>query len=234
MVDNGKDALCRLERETYDVVLMDVQMPRVDGFEATAIIREWEKTTGRHQYIIAMTAHAMAGDRERCLAAGMDQYIAKPIDAERLIELVEQAPVGPATSVPATATDAEESFAFEEALEQMEGDRALFAEVVELFGRESPELVQRLRDAVSARDPKAVEQAAHKLKSSVAIFGRSTAFQIVRMLEEEAAAGNLSHAADRMTELEPALERLQAALEQFVGRELQSHEVSHEQTDSNR
>ncbi|MDW8344831.1 MAG: response regulator [Verrucomicrobiae bacterium] len=234
VVDNGKDALCRLERETFDVVLMDVQMPRVDGFEATAIIREWEKQSGRHQYIIAMTAHAMAGDRERCLAAGMDDYISKPIDADRLIELVEQVPVGASNRDAAGLTEVNESFAFDEALEQMEEDRALFAEVVELFRQESPELVRRLKEAVDNKEAKAVEQAAHKLKSSVAIFGRSEAQQLVRELEERAAAGDLHDAAARLAKLEGALERLLSALQAYMANEIQPEEVAHEQTDSDR
>ena len=83
-------ALAAIERENFDVVLMDVQMPEMDGFEATAAIRAQERDSGKHLPIIAMTAHAMAGDRERCLAAGMDNYIAKPINARALIEVLQQ------------------------------------------------------------------------------------------------------------------------------------------------
>ena len=81
---NGREALAALDQENFDVVLMDVQMPEMDGFEATAAIRVREESTGRHLPIIAMTAHAMQGDQERCLAAGMDGYIAKPIKAQRI------------------------------------------------------------------------------------------------------------------------------------------------------
>jgi CheY-like chemotaxis protein len=87
---NGREALAALDRENFDVVLMDVQMPEMDGFDATASIRAREQDTGRHLPIIAMTAHAMQGDRERCLAAGMDGYIAKPIQARELIDLLEK------------------------------------------------------------------------------------------------------------------------------------------------
>ena len=87
---NGREALAALDRENFDVVLMDVQMPEMDGFDATAAIRAREQDTGRHLPIIAMTAHAMQGDRERCLAAGMDGYIAKPIQARELIDLLEK------------------------------------------------------------------------------------------------------------------------------------------------
>jgi signal transduction histidine kinase/ActR/RegA family two-component response regulator len=89
LASNGRQALAALDRENFDVVLMDVQMPEMDGFEATAVIRARERDTGKRLPIIAMTAHAMKGDRERCLAAGMDSYIAKPITAPELIELLE-------------------------------------------------------------------------------------------------------------------------------------------------
>src|SRR5271157_69630 len=89
VTSNGHEALAALDRDNFDVVLMDVQMPEMDGFEATAVIRVREQSTGRHLPIIAMTAHAMQGDRERCLAAGMDGYIAKPIKAQELLDLLE-------------------------------------------------------------------------------------------------------------------------------------------------
>ena len=88
IAENGKAALRMIEEQSFDVILMDVQMPEMGGFEATAMIREKEQRTGRHIPIIAMTAHAMAGDRERCLAAGMDDYLSKPVAASTLLELV--------------------------------------------------------------------------------------------------------------------------------------------------
>ena len=90
LVSNGHEALEALRRGAFDLVLMDIQMPDMDGFEATAAIRQWERETGRHVRIVAMTAHAMNGDRERCLAAGMDDYLSKPIDHRTLFDAVEQ------------------------------------------------------------------------------------------------------------------------------------------------
>jgi CheY-like chemotaxis protein len=90
LANNGKEALSALEREKFDVVLMDIQMPEMDGFEATAAIRQQEKgTPGHHQIVIAMTAHAIAGDRERCLRAGMDGYVSKPFRLAELLKEIE-------------------------------------------------------------------------------------------------------------------------------------------------
>jgi CheY-like chemotaxis protein len=90
VTSNGREAVEALERESFDLVMMDVQMPEVDGFEATALIRERENGTGTHLPIVAMTAHAMTGDRERCLAAGMDSYVSKPIQSKELFEAIEK------------------------------------------------------------------------------------------------------------------------------------------------
>src|SRR5262249_54084731 len=102
VVDNGQEALAALERQTFDLVLMDVQMPQMDGYEATERIRAKEQTTGWHVPIIAMTAHAMKGDRERCLQAGMEGYVAKPIQAKELFEAIASlAPRGEGATAPA-------------------------------------------------------------------------------------------------------------------------------------
>src|SRR5439155_24904718 len=100
---DGKQAVTAVERESFDLVLMDVQMPHLNGFEATAAIRMMEKETGKHMPIIAMTAHAMKGDREKCLAAGMDGYVSKPVQAAELFatmaSVISGAPESPATNV---------------------------------------------------------------------------------------------------------------------------------------
>jgi CheY-like chemotaxis protein len=88
LAGSGREVLAALEKQTFDLILMDVQMPEMDGFEATAAIREKEKATGTHVPIVAMTAHAMAGDRERCLAAGMDNYVSKPIRSQELFAAI--------------------------------------------------------------------------------------------------------------------------------------------------
>ena len=89
VANNGREAVEALQEQKFDLVLMDVQMPEMDGFEATAVIREQETSTGRHQRVVAMTAHAMKGDRERCLQAGMDGYLSKPVNPKELFEVLE-------------------------------------------------------------------------------------------------------------------------------------------------
>ena len=98
VASHGREALAALDRQAFDLVLMDVQMPVMDGFEATAIIRQNEKGTDRHIPIIALTAHAMKGDQERCLAAGMDDYISKPVQPRALLDLVEKYSKQPLTA----------------------------------------------------------------------------------------------------------------------------------------
>ena len=103
MTATGREAVERIREEVFDVVLMDVQMPDMDGLEATALIREWENSRGRRTPIIALTAHSMKGDRERCLAAGMDGYVTKPFDADKLFEVVESTARQQAQESPAPA-----------------------------------------------------------------------------------------------------------------------------------
>jgi CheY-like chemotaxis protein len=100
VVSDGSAALAALEAKNYDVVLMDVQMPVMDGFEATAAIREKERHTGGHQWVIALTAHAMKGDEARCLAAGMDSYLAKPIRSHELFGLLDKCGCNPCATAP--------------------------------------------------------------------------------------------------------------------------------------
>ena len=143
MAENGKLAVEALEKQSFDVVLMDVQMPEMDGFEATAAIRQKEKSTGNHVPIIAMTAHAMKGDRERCLAAGMDAYISKPVHIEELLQVTEglTRPHRTDRSQPGTVTAALAAFDREQRCLRVEGDEALLADLAKLFCDECPRML---------------------------------------------------------------------------------------------
>ncbi len=173
VANNGQEAITAVANELFDVVLMDVQMPAMDGLEATGIIREKEKESGAHIPIIAMTAHAMKGDRERCLEAGMDGYIAKPIRAKDLYETVEVtvARVCGPPSQDNGITEVKEIIDRDQLLKQIGGNAENLKEIVELFAVESEKLTTRMRDAITNEDPSELQRAAHTLKGSISLFG---------------------------------------------------------------
>jgi CheY-like chemotaxis protein len=193
----------------FDLILMDVQMPEMDGFEATAAIRAWEKETGRRIPIIAMTAHAMKGDRENCLKAGMDGYLSKPFQAQELFDVLENLalPTREAFARP------EEGPVFDEAkaLIGVGGDRELLNELMEIFFVEAPKLLKELRAAINRADAGTVRRAAHTLKSTAGIFSPQ-ALQVAQHLEVLGKQGDLSRAGEAFAQLEEVLERLTSAL----------------------
>ncbi|HWG42328.1 MAG TPA: PAS domain S-box protein [Gemmataceae bacterium] len=206
LAHNGKEVLALLERETFDLVLMDLEMPEMGGFEATANIRQRERATDRHIPILALTAHAMKGDRERCLQAGMDGYVAKPIQARELFQAIaELLPVSPAveeSSAPAVVLDRVE------ALQHVGGDPELLRELIGVFLQDCPRMMEEAREALQASDVLKLKRAAHSLKGAVAILGGKAAFDAALRLETMARQGDLSQA-------EPAWETLRHALEQL-------------------
>jgi CheY-like chemotaxis protein len=174
---NGREAIAALEHQAFDVILMDVQMPEMGGFEATAAIRENEKTAGGHIPIIAMTAHAMKGDRERCLAGGMDEYLTKPLDSRRLCTLVESLAAG-------ASAPSDETLVPRQVLARMGGDHELLAEISRLFVDDAPRHLERIRAAIDARDGDALRRAAHGLKGAAANFDADGVVRAARALEE--------------------------------------------------
>ena len=170
---NGKLALEALETQAFDLILMDVQMPEMDGFEATAAIRKREASAGTHIPIIAMTAHAMKGDRERCLQAGMDGYISKPVQADELLKLVEAMGAG-ATGDAANPTEsAKDAFDRKAALARVDGDESLLADLARLFLEEGPKMLVAIQTAVFEKDAARLERAAHSIKGTVSTFARA-------------------------------------------------------------
>jgi CheY-like chemotaxis protein len=214
---NGREALEALEKAApggFDVVLMDVQMPEMDGVEATAAIRQKEKATGKHLPIVAITAHALKGDRERCLAAGMDDYVAKPIQARELWAAVEGAAL-PAVekreSVPAGPRPME-ILDRVTALARVDGDAKLLGELAGLFLADCARLLSAVEEAVARGDAKALEHAAHALKSSVGNFAAHAAFQAACWLEMLGRQGDLSEAQEAYAALQQEIERLRPAM----------------------
>jgi len=217
VAQTGRQALVALETERFDMVLMDVQMPQMDGLEATAAIREREAAVGGHLRIVAMTAHAMKGDRERCLAAGMDDYISKPIDPQELFAVVERTPpsagvaavsAGPAGPPPAESPP----FDLAAATARVQGDVALLAEMAQVFLDNRERLLLDVWEAVGAREAQALERAAHALKGAVGHFGAEPAFEVARRLEMAGRSGDLTQADELLGMLEAELARLSQAL----------------------
>jgi CheY-like chemotaxis protein len=183
---NGREALAAVTGQTFDVVLMDVQMPEMGGFEATAAIRALEvQRGGSHLPIIAMTAHAMKGDRERCLAAGMDEYLTKPLDPRHLCALVEEMAGG----APASAPRGEHLTVPSEVLARVGGDRELLAEISRLFVDDAPRHLEKIRQALDARDGESLRRAAHGLKGAAANFDADGVVNAARALEEMGRTG---------------------------------------------
>ena len=213
VANNGKEALETLAGLAFDAVLMDVQMPEMDGFAATAAIRAREVGTGVHTPIIAMTAHALKGDRERCLAAGMDGYVTKPLRPQELFDVLEDLPVASVAGAAATGSTAEFTvFDRDTALERMDGDVDLMKELVGLFLDDCPQRMAEIHEALTRRDATKLRQAAHTLKGSVGNFGAREAFELAHQLETIAQGQDWEHAEEVGAALEMAIDRLKPAM----------------------
>jgi len=176
------------------VVLMDVQMPDVGGFEATEAIRARERETGAHVRIVAMTAHAMPGDREECLAAGMDDYLAKPAESQALFAVIEN-DSSTLTVQPGPVRPAATSFFDLADLERtMDGDQSLVREMVTIFLDDCPLQMAALKAAVDARDPVQIRTTAHALKGSAGYLRATQVFEAARTLEAIGREGALAEA----------------------------------------
>jgi two-component system, sensor histidine kinase and response regulator len=215
VAQNGLEVLAALDTEPFDGILMDVQMPQMDGLETTLAIREKERGTARHIPIIAMTAHAMQGDRERCLAAGMDDYLSKPIRTQELLEALRKLsvstdPLSRSESEALGATEqAVSSFDREGALARLDGDRQLMREMISLFVVTLQPLLTEIRRAVGERNARAVERAAHSLKGSVSNFEAPECVAAAHALEKMGHRGDLELMQQTFDTLERALDRFQ-------------------------
>ena len=218
VAENGRQAIASLERHAFDLVLMDVQMPEMGGLEATQAIREKEKSTGGHIPIFAMTAHAMQGDPERCLAAGMDGYLAKPIEPKAFVDTIE-AGATPARMAVESGNGAKAGKAFDETilLGRFSGNRRLLRTLVESFSNDCPRMMARIRSALGSRDARTLADAAHVLKGSVGNFGPSAALDKARQIESIARQGALEGAWEIYASLEDDIAQLLPALHDVGG-----------------
>jgi len=218
VVSDGHRAVELLRSEPFDLALLDVQMPEMGGFDATAVIRDEERGTRRHIPIIAMTAHALRGDRERCLEAGMDGYVAKPISAAALFDEIGRL-VPEAVSVGADDFDeadlpstGEELFDRAAALRRIDNDEALLDELIQLFISEYPKQRLAMRDAVKDRDFARLERTAHALRGALSNFYAESACDAARSLEHIATTGEADAAKRALKDLEHQVDRLKPHL----------------------
>jgi len=213
---NGLEAIAAVERQPYDVVLMDVQMPEMDGLEATReITRRWP--AGARPRVVAMTANAMHGDRELCLAAGMDDYLSKPIRVEELVTALERTAARPAER-PRTETEAPAAALDGTTLAQLRTTMGadFVDEVLRTFVEEAGDLVATLRRSLAGHDVDGFRRAAHSLKSSAASLGAAALASHAAELEGLARAGRIEGAKQRVDDLAAECERVTHALREVT------------------
>jgi two-component system, sensor histidine kinase and response regulator len=225
LANNGREALSAWEKESFDLILMDLQMPVMGGFEATAAIRRKEADTGAHIPIVAMTAHAMKGDRENCLAAGMDGYVPKPISVKNLLEAIDAVagnarvpqsspePVPASRSFPVQTSPLVDRQAL---LAQVDGDTELLRRMVSIFLADAPERLGAIRAAVESNNAESLAKLAHRLKGAVSNFSSEPVTRAALQLENMARQRDLSSAPEAYEELKIMIERLTPELAELV------------------
>jgi len=221
--ENGREAVAVWESQDFDLVLMDVQMPDMDGLEATAAIRAKERRSKAHIPIIAMTAHALKGDRGRCLEAGMDEYIAKPIRAKRLCDTIERVlgmagtPLSPTPETELPETDDEgETWDWSRIIRGVEGNHDVLRGIVEASLDESPRLIEEIRQAIRNGDAAAVQRSAHTLMASARFFGIRRLSDSVRRLEDMGKEENLDGAEESLAITEQETAQLTPILQGYL------------------
>jgi two-component system, sensor histidine kinase and response regulator len=217
---NGAEAVAIMEKARFDVVLMDVQMPEMDGFEATAAIREKEQ--GHRTPIIAMTASATTDDREECLAAGMDGYLPKPIRPDELHRTIDQFTRSHSAATAAKSSDDDRSSSesqasadvidLELALRQLPGGEEGVRAMAQLLFDQCPIMITEIQEALTDGDEKRLQRAAHSLKGSADIFGAGRVVDVARRIELAGKRSHVDEASDMMPELREQVSQLQSAL----------------------
>jgi CheY-like chemotaxis protein/HPt (histidine-containing phosphotransfer) domain-containing protein len=214
---NGEEALAKMAVETFDAVIMDVQMPVMDGVAATRAIRDREKGAGRNTPVVAMTAHAMKGDRERFLDAGMNGYISKPIEKGELLETVESLARENTDRmvVGTTSPDMKQTPPMDrkEALGRLGGDDRLLADLGKVFMETLPDYLGAIEKAMKNKDGQSLELAAHTLKGALASFSAKPSVEAAGDLELAGRAGDFDRAEQILRILDVELKRLTPELE---------------------
>ena len=218
IADNGKLALAKMLQQGFDLVLMDLQMPEMGGVEAIQRWRNYEAGQGLARLpVIALTAHAMQGDRERCLASGMDGYVSKPIRAEQLTEEIQRLTGVLAPTAPNPVT-AKTSSGLNQAalLEQLDGNLELLAELTSMLLQSYPIQLQQIKQALEHQQTEQLQQAAHTLKGSMSVFPIDSANSLIKRIEQLARGNNLAELEPLIAELENEMEKVLPQLQQCL------------------
>lgn len=217
LAEDGEEAVQAVAREPLDLVLMDVQMPRMDGIAATMAIRELEKHAGRHIPIVAMTAGTTDDDQAACLRAGMDGYLAKPIRVRELVEVLNKVTESPMSqdSDGDAAANGEPILDEAELRERAEGDESFVKEMAAIFLDSVPRHLERIRKAVGDKDAAALCKAAHALKGASATLAAPAVCNCAYALERMGRDGNLEKAEAVFDELQKEMERLRGVLSRY-------------------
>ena len=216
IAENGRVALEQLERQVFDVVLMDVEMPEMDGIEATQAIRERERDSTDHIPIIGLTAHAMQGDEERCLAAGMDAYVPKPIKRDLLMLTLARLTSGKGEqgeAAPQQLSANEDGFDRRAVLSRLDGDIELLGQLVEMFFQECPDYMSQIRSAIDDHDQDALRKSAHGLKGPVSTLSLTTALDAVLQLEGIGKSESMDGAQSVYDDLDREMERMKSVIQ---------------------
>jgi signal transduction histidine kinase/DNA-binding response OmpR family regulator/HPt (histidine-containing phosphotransfer) domain-containing protein len=213
---NGAEAVEAVSQKQFDVVLMDIHMPVMDGLTATRAIREREHASGAHVPIVAMTAGATTEDRENCFAAGMDKFVTKPFRADELYRAVESAAPGgeilEVEAVTSTSDEGEPCLDWEGALKNLEGDEELLLELADMFLEQCPPTMAAIEDAISKQAAQELQRAAHSLKGSARVIGGSAAAAAALQLENIGRDAQLEAAASAFRALEVKVAELKEKL----------------------
>jgi two-component system sensor histidine kinase/response regulator len=217
VAQNGREAVEAVEEQPFDLVLMDVHMPEMGGFEATGLIRQRERANGRRLPIVAVTARAMTGDRERCLEAGMDDYLTKPMKVKDLLAIIDRLVVKRPVAEAEPADDTAGS-AFEDRVlrDRFDGDLDLLRIVAGTFLETTPPLLSDMREAIAAGNAGSVSRMAHRLRGSLANFGANEAVEAAFRLEKMGAEGDLAGADAACERLIEGYEALRAGLDRLL------------------
>jgi two-component system sensor histidine kinase/response regulator len=218
IVDDGQKAIAALERESFDLVLMDLQMPTMDGFQATTAIRVAESGTGRHIPIIALTAYARAEDRNRCLAVGMDDYVSKPIQQDLLRRAIEDCAyrTRDTTVTELAPTPFESPMDVAAALSRLDGDRVFLAKMAATFRDEGPRLLLEAQSGIDSLDAVRTGTAVHGLRNWIANFVAPAAFAASQAVESALGANDLTAARGLLPSLRHQLQQLEPDLNRLA------------------